>query len=311
MAEKVIFADLGISDDMFLSALSSEVERLHNRHTDSPKEFFPEDFVDEMDEARRTGSFIAEDAPLPEEIISSLYVNLLTEEGLPYYTTVLDRGLPKKHPFREWLYQWTAEEGRHAPTIRGWLHRTKQIDMHMVERSRMKMMINPDTPQPESFIESIVYPAFQEPATEISHRNTMRLLPTVHKIGKKALGAVVGDEKKHGLFYTDLTESALAVDPSRTVIAIYKQVVGFAMPGKSIPGFDEHKKTIEKAGIFGPVQLKKIYDDLITDKWKIWDKTGLDSQAEIARDYLREYLEKLGRAIEWSQRKRTEKFNKI
>ncbi len=299
--------ELGESNKKFFGELSGEIERLYHRHTEKPREFFPEDFVDEMDEAVRTGDFIPEDSPIQDEVISSLYVNLLTEEGLPYYTTVLDKDIPKKHPFKDWLHQWTAEEGRHAPTIRGWLHRTRQIDMQMVERSRMAMMINPDTPQPESFIEGIVYPAFQEPATEISHRNTMRLLPATHRIGKKALGFVVGDEVKHGDFYNDLTNYALQVDPSRTVIAIARQVKGFAMPGKSIPGFDEHKKTIENAGIFGAVQLKKIYDDLITEKWKLWEKDGLNPQAEAARDYLRKYLDKMGNAIRWTQEKRAEK----
>ena len=182
------------------------------------------------------------------------------------------------------------------------------MDMRMLERARMAMMAHPDTPQPASFIEGIVYPAFQEPATEVSHRNTMQRLPVgLHKIGRQALAAVSGDEKKHALFYTELTTSALQVDASSTIIAIARQVRDFAMPGKSIPGFKEHAEIIERAGIFGAPQLLAIYEERIDDTWDIWNRSGLSDDAERARDYLKNYLSKMHRVIEWAARKREEK----
>lgn len=282
---------------MFLDALGTDSERLLNRHNDSPKEFYPYDFVDQLDDSVRTGEFVYEDAKLPEEVKSSLYVNLLTEEGLPYYTSVIERDLPKGHAFREWVYSWTAEEGRHGPAISNWMHKIKQFDMYILEQARMAMMKFPQTPQPGSIIEAIVYPAFQEPATEVSHRNTMKLLPKVHKIGRSMLGSVIGDEVKHGLYYRDLTTAALEVSPSITIQAIAAQIKGFAMPGKSIPGFKIHKEIIENANIFGAVHLKKIYDDLTGKEWKIWDKVNLTPDGEKAREYLADYLERLQNII--------------
>lgn len=295
MAEKLILPTMQLieSDALFLDTLGAESERLLNRHNDSPKEFFPYDFVDQLDEAILSGEFVPDEDLLSEEVKSSLFVNLITEEGLPYYTSVIERGLPKDHAFREWLYTWTAEEGRHGPAISHWMHKIKQFDMHDLERARMAMMKSPDTPRPESFVEGLVYPAFQEPATEVSHRNTMRLLPQkAHKIGRAMLGMVAGDEKKHAMFYRDMTAAALEVNPSLTINAIAKQVRGFAMPGKSIPGFNEHAKTIEKATIFGPVQLKKIFDDL-TNEWNIWHKENLTPEGEQSREFLAYHLERL------------------
>ncbi|MBA2278872.1 acyl-ACP desaturase [Candidatus Saccharibacteria bacterium] len=281
MSERVVLP-LNESDQMFMAELSPEIERLLDQHIASPREFYPYDFVEEMDEAIKTGDYVPEDAPLSPIIIASLEVNLLTEDGLPYYTETLLRGLPKKHPFRDWIYRWTAEEGRHGPTIANWLNRTQQVDMRQLERDRMTMMTNPDTPQPGSFIEGIAYPAFQEPATEVSHRNTMRLLPSVHKIGKKALASVVGDEVKHGKFKDSLMEEALKVNPSLAIRAIARQMTGFRMPGLSIPGFKEKAAMIANAGIFDAKQLHSIFERLTT-KWKISERSGLTPEAEKAQ----------------------------
>jgi acyl-[acyl-carrier-protein] desaturase len=307
MAEKLILQDLSPSNEMFLSDLSTTIERLYNRHLEYPREFFPTDIADDMDEAILLGNFIPEEAPLSEAVKASLYVNYITEEGLPHYTSTLSRSIPKKHYIRDWVNQWTAEEGRHAPAISHYLRRTKQVDMHLLERARMAMVAHPDTPQPGSFVEALVYPAFQEPATEISHRNTMHLLPQAHKIGKRALGFVVGDEVKHGNFYVDLVSAAIELQPSFTIIAIAQQVKAFVMPGKSMPGFDEYKSVIEKAGIFGAPQLKKIYDELISEKWNIWDKTNLSAEANRARDFLADYLRRMDMMITWAAKKQEHK----
>ncbi len=297
MAEKLDLPSLSFSDEMFLGELAPEIDRLHNEHVTTKKEFYPYDFADEMDEAIRVGDFVPEEAPLPPELIDCLIVNLLTEEGLPQYTSTLLRGLPRKHAFRDWINRWTAEEGRHAPAIANWLHRTRQVNMHELERSRMAMMINPDTPQPESFIEGIVYPSIQEPATEISHRNAQRRLPASHKIGKRAIGSVVGDEVKHGIFYRELTISALHINPSLVVVGIARQIRDFAMPGKSIPGFEEKKKVIEESGFFGLSQLKEILDDLIHNRWKIDKVEGLDEQGEKAREFIFQRLGLMGKVL--------------
>jgi acyl-[acyl-carrier-protein] desaturase len=285
MAEKLILPDLAYTDEMFMNELSSEMERLTNQHNASPRVFVPAEIEEEIEQAIRDGHYSPEDEDIPSELTDALIVNLLTEDGLPYYTSALEHKAPRNHPFTNWVHQWTAEEGRHSPAIFAFIRHSRQVDMRWLESARMLTMAHPDTPQPGSLIEGIVYPAIQEPATEISHRNTINRLPDMHRrIGRKAISPVIGDENKHGIFYGSLAEAAYKFDTSATIIAIAKQIAGFAMPGKAIPGFDERKKAIDRADIFGMKQLRAIYSELLAKRWPIESATGLSSIAEKARD---------------------------
>lgn len=302
MAEKILIpdVDLAATNEMFFSELEDTTSTLLNRHLNTSRKFYPSDFVYSLSE--EDASDPNNELPIAAKV--SLLVNLVTEEGLPYYTSALENPIPKDHPFQYWLWKWTAEEGRHGPTIANYMTSTGQINMHLVEDARMAMMSKPDTPRPSSAIEGIVYPALQERATRISHSNTMLLLPRGHKIGKKAFGYVVGDEGRHEDFYTNLTTAALEINPSYTIIALAKQVKGFAMPGKSIPGFADYADIIDDAHIFGGQEMLGIYDTLITGVWDIWNKTGLTSDAEKARDYIRKYMDRMPELIAIKARRR-------
>lgn len=293
MAEKLILPELHPSDELFLHELSGRIGELASAHIDSEKEFIPRDFEDEIDQAVADGELDLSDekTQIPDAVKDALFINLLTEEGLPYYTSTIQSQIPLGHPIREWSHLWTADEGRHGPTISGFLHKTKQFSMRELERARMAMMRKPETPQPESFVESLIYPAIQEPATEISHRNTMKYLPKAHKIGRKALGFVVGDEIRHGKFYREATAAAIEINPSLTVIGIARQIRDFAMPGKSIPGFKDRAKAIEAADIFGLKQLRQIYEDLVVERLGVLQLENLTHAAEQAReDIVRRFL---------------------
>jgi acyl-[acyl-carrier-protein] desaturase len=285
MSEKVILPDLSHTDEMFLSELSGNMTNLLDRHNEKPKFYVPAEIEAEIEQAIRDGSYNPTEEAIPSEITDALIVNLLTEDGLPYYTSALEYRAPKGHPFRTWIHQWTAEEGRHSPAIYAFVKHSKQVDMRWLEVARMKTMSDPDTPQPSSLIEGIVYPSIQEPATEISHRNTINRLPETHRrIGRRAISPVVGDEVKHGNFYGDLSTAAFEFDTSTTIIAIARIIESFAMPGKAIPGFVDRKDAIERADIFGLKQLKEIYDKLFKERWPIERATNLSPVAEQARD---------------------------
>lgn len=287
MAETLTDYPLQDSDEMFLNELNDEIGRLYDRHNASPRTFVPSEIDDEIMQGISDEDYVPDVEAIPPEVTDALIVNVLTEDGLPYYTSALINKAPKRHPFRDWLHQWTAEEGRHSPAIMAFIHRSGQVDMRWLEAARMATNANPDTPQPSSFVEGIIYPAIQEPATEISHRNTVNRLPEAHRrMGRKAISPVIGDEVKHGLFYGDLSAAALEVNPSLTIIGIARQIKGFSMPGKSIPGFKEREKAIAAADIFSLRQLKGIYDSLFEKRWKIWDISNLTPDAERAREFI-------------------------
>jgi acyl-[acyl-carrier-protein] desaturase len=81
------------------------------------------------------------------------------------------------------------------------------------------------------------------------------------------------------------------------VRAIHRQVTEFQMPGVGIADFSAHAKAIARAGIYDfAVHHDKILKPIVVDHWAIESLTGLDADAERARDALLDYIERVGRA---------------
>lgn len=298
MANPNQLPELSSSDAMFLSELKSEVVRLYDRHTDKPRIFVPALLLEQIEQDISDGEYNPHDEIIAPEHLDALAVNLITEDGLPFYTSTLLNKSSKDHPFTDWVNLWTAEEGRHSPAIHAFLHRTGQMDMKWLEAQRMQANSHPDTPQPDSFIEGIVYTSIQEPATEISHRNTISQLPPGHRrVARRTISPVVGDEVKHGIFYGDLSAAAIEIDQSLVTIAIARQILGFRMPGLGMPGFAEKAQAIDKAGIFGPAQLLSIYDKLFEERWPIETFENLTPDAERARQLILRKHAQLGKLV--------------
>ncbi len=229
---------------------------------------------------------------------SSIYVNLLTEDNLPYYTHSLLAHAPKGHPIRDWNHQWTMEENRHAMVMRDWVHISRCIDPTLLEEGRRVQMGKGEVPEPESIAELISYVSFQERATQIAHRNTGAHLPKEDKIGRNVLALVAGDETKHYLFYRDLALAAFAIDPSTMMIAVAKQVSSFAMPGTGIPSFTRHAVRIAKEGIYGLGQYLKDVLDPVLGLWDVNHLAGLSEEAERARLDLDAVVAKITETVE-------------
>jgi acyl-[acyl-carrier-protein] desaturase len=282
-----------------LTEIAPDVERLFNRHLEAPRLWFPheqinwgqgEDFADHP--------WSAENYPLAPGVRSSIYVNLLTEDNLPYYTSELLLHAPEGHPIRDWNHQWTMEENRHAMVMRDWVHISRCINPTLLEDGRRVQMQKGEVPHPATFAELIAYVSFQERATQIAHRNTGAKLPKDDKIGRNVLALIAGDETKHYLFYRDLTLAAFAIDPSAMMIAVSKQVSTFAMPGTGIPSFTRHAVRIAKEGIYG---LGQYLGDVLTPVLSLWDiehLKGLTKEAEIARIDLVNVKAKIAESVE-------------
>ncbi len=161
------------------------------------------------------------ETPAPA-VRSALFVNLLTEDNLPYYSLTIDRIFRNDHPWREWTRRWTAEEMRHAMVIRDYVMVTRAIDPVALEKARMRQVSLGEVPEPPTVAAGLVYVTLQELATRIAHRNTGKHLGEPR--GYDLLGRVAADENLHHLFYRDLTSAALEVDPSSIVVAMADEV---------------------------------------------------------------------------------------
>jgi acyl-[acyl-carrier-protein] desaturase len=280
-------------DIALLDALTDETERLYNRHLESPRLWDPYMEI-EWGSGRsfKTDPWSEEDYPLSAGVRSAIYVNLLTEDNLPYYTSMLLQRAPDGHPLVQWSHQWTMEEDRHAMTMRDWVHVSRCIDPALLEEGRRVQMTLGRVPEPPSIAELIVYVALQERATQVAHRNTSARLSKEDTMGRRVLGLIAGDETKHYMFYRDLVASAYLIDPSRMMRATATVVAEFAMPGTGIPRFSRHAAAIAKEGIYG---LGQFTNEVVSTTLLSWDvrDVALSRDGEAARDDVRATLSAL------------------
>jgi acyl-[acyl-carrier-protein] desaturase len=293
-----------------LSELEPVVAKLYDRHLAQSKEWFPHELVPwSRGRDFEPGEQWEEDAAdLPTEVRSSLFVNILTEDNLPYYSRTISAVFGRKSAWGDWVHRWTAEEGRHAIVIRDYLTVTRAIDPVVLERARMAQVMCAAVPEPDTPHEGLVYVALQELATRIAHFNTGRVLKERDPVGYQIMKRVATDENHHHLFYRDLCSSALELDPSAMVRAILSQVRNFQMPGLGIADFSVHARAIARAGIYNfAVHHDQILKPIVIDHWGIASLTGLDADAERARDVLIGYIDRVGRAGRRQNERRAEK----
>lgn len=233
-------------------------------------------------------------AELRPEVASALYVNLLTEDNLPYYLRDVQRMFGSDSAYGEWTRRWTAEEGRHSIAIFGYLMTTRAIDPVELERARMVQVSKGEVPSPPDAAHGLVYLSLQELATRIAHRNTGKLVGD--PVGYEVMARVASDENLHYLFYRDLASAALEIDPSLMVLAMEHEVEHFAMPGTGIPGFDQHAAAIARAGIYDlALHHEQILVPVVLRHWKLDTIEGLSPEAEAARERVLRRIERVGK----------------
>jgi acyl-[acyl-carrier-protein] desaturase len=281
----------------FVAELEPTAARLLDRHLAQAKEWFPHELVPwgEGRDFEDGWQWTPDEAPLPEPVRSSLFVNLLTEDNLPYYFRTIEAMFGRESAWGEWSRRWTAEEGRHSIVIRDYLTVTRALDPVELERARMAQVSCGQVPEPETPHDGLVYVSLQELATRIAHHNTGKLLDDAR--GYEVMKRVASDENRHYLFYRDLSSAALEVDPSGMMLAIERQVREFEMPGTGIIDFETHAKAIAKAGIYDFLtHYEQILLPVVVRHWGVEKLEGLTPEAEEARKALMTRIERIGKA---------------
>jgi len=292
-----------VDEKALLNEIAPAAEKLLARHMGVAKEWFPHEFIP-YSRGRDFVSgeqWVAQDADfgdvgneMNKAVRTSLFVNLLTEDNLPYYTRDISSLFGNDSAFGEWGRNWTAEEGRHSIVIRDYLTVTRAVDPVALERARMQQVRGGQVPTPSSLFEALAYLTMQELATRIAHRNTGKMMKD--EIGTAIMSRVGNDENLHYLFYRDLTTAALEADPSSMVIGIEQAVRTFSMPGIGITDFDHMAREIARAGIYDlAIHHDQILEPVVIRHWKISEIEGLSAEAEQARVALIDRIERTGR----------------
>jgi acyl-[acyl-carrier-protein] desaturase len=280
-----------------LRDLQPLVESSLDRHLSAATEWFPHEFVP-YEEGRNylEHPWRASDSGLSDVARTALEVNLLTEDNLPYYHLLIWEMFGGDGAWAEWIRRWTAEEGRHSIVLRDFLTVTRGIDPVALERGRMDhVQRGYYADQITDPLDGLVYVTLQELATRIAHRNTGTFTedPRIEKLTAR----IAVDENLHYVFYRDVTSGALAMDPSAVVLAMCRQVLGFAMPGLEIPGFREKAIEIAAAGIYDlRIHHDQVLVPVLFKHWKLHELTGLSDEAKAARDEIVAFLGRLDEA---------------
>lgn len=292
----VTTSDNSRADRTLVEALEETAAGLLERHLATTREWFPHALIPWTSAVDYDDDYEWDpaDATVPPAVRSALFVNVLTEDNLPYYFRDIERMFGRDGAWGEWVRRWTAEEGRHGMVLNTYLQATRAVDPVDLERARMIQVQTGAVPEPPNAAEGLAYVSLQELATRISHFNTGGLLED--PVGRQIMRRVASDENLHFLFYRDAFSAIIEIDPSMAVMAIEKQTVNFAMPGVGIPGFNSHAKAIADAGIYDlAIHHDQILQPVIMRDWAVESIEGLSPEAEASRERLLKYISRVGK----------------
>jgi len=157
---------------------------------------------------------------------------------------------------------------------------------------------------------NFVYTSFQELATYISHNRVAKLAKDYgNKRLSKMCKIIAGDEMRHHHAYSEFVERIFTIDPSQMMMAFhYMMKQKITMPahflreskGKIGSAFEEFSNTAQRIGVYTATDYVDILQKLI-DRWDIGKITGLNEEAEKARDYLMKLPSRMYRISERMQ----------
>jgi acyl-[acyl-carrier-protein] desaturase len=243
---------------------------------------------------------------LSDELLVVLVGNMVTEEALPNYAVSLehiaaDPSGVSDAPWARWLRGWTAEENRHGDLLNAYLRLSGRVDMRSVEQTVHHLIRNGFTSRRSgNDYAGLVYAAFQERATRITHGNVGRLAAqqgeeNLSRICRK----IAGDEARHETFYTRIVAEVMERDPEGGVLAFRAMLKGtIDMPGRLMSDgkdpdlFDHYAVVSQRTGAYTVRSYAQIIGHLIK-AWGVADRS-LSGPAAKAQDYLCRQPERYG-----------------
>ena len=287
-------ADAALQSRM-LHELEPVVAENLERHIKAARDWYPHDYIPWS--KGRDFAFLGgedwspEQSELDQVAKTAMLVNLLTEDNLPSYHREISERFTRDAAWGEWVGRWTAEEGRHGVALRDYLVVTRGVDPVKLEELRMIHMTAGYDSGEKSMLRTLAYVSFQELATRVSHRNTGKA--TGDPLAEQLLARIAVDENLHMVFYRNLMAAAFDREPDATMEAIRDEVVGFEMPGATMPDYTRNAMTIAMAGIY---DLRLHHDEVVMPVlryWKVFERSDLSPRGEAAREELARFLEGL------------------
>ncbi|EFJ20422.1 hypothetical protein SELMODRAFT_418316 [Selaginella moellendorffii] len=226
-------------------------------------ELSSESFYDEVRELRERAE------SLPNDYFFCLVGNMITEEALPTYWTMLN------------TLDGTRDEISASPiSLPHWTSRLE------ANREDDPVLIGPGMdPQTENnpYL-GFIYTFFQERATAISHGNTAR--------HTTVCGLIAFDEKRHENAYTRIMEKLFEIDSEGAMLGLEDMMrKKISMPahlvydGQDKNLFEHFSLVAQRMGVYIAKDYAGILEHLVK-RWNIESITGLSARAQKAQNFV-------------------------
>jgi len=264
----------------------------------------PQDFLPDMTQDGWEGSVkeLREmAATIPDEILVVLIGDMVTEEALPTYQTLLntfegcdDPTGNSDSPWARWSRGWTSEENRHGDLLNKYLYLGGRCNMRSIEVTIQHLITSGFNPgaQKDPY-RGFVYTSFQERATKISHGNVGKL---ARQYGEKSLSRIcaqiAGDEGRHEKAYQKFTEEIISRDPDGLISVFGDMMRGqISMPAEEMSDgmnpnlYADFSDVAQASGVYTAIDYADIIQHLVK-RWDLETLEGLSSETEKEREYI-------------------------
>jgi acyl-[acyl-carrier-protein] desaturase len=281
-----------------------------------PQDFLPDpsspEWLDQVAEIQK------QTKDIPDAVMVALVGDMVTEEALPTYQTMLntldgtkDMTGADSSAWAKWTRAWTAEENRHGDLMNKYLWMTGRVNMRAVEKTIQYLIgsgMNPKTDNNPYL--GYLYTSFQERATKISHGNTALL---ADQGGDKQLAKIcrfiAADEGRHEVAYKKVVDKLFDLDPEGAMHCyedmMKKQIV---MPahlmydGENDNLWDDFSRTAESIGVYTAHDYADIMQHC-NDHWRIADRT-FKGDAGKSQEYILKLPDRIRKLAEMAEKRK-------
>mmetsp|Transcript_91009 Transcript_91009/g.136329 ORF Transcript_91009/g.136329 Transcript_91009/m.136329 type:complete len:410 (+) Transcript_91009:187-1416(+) len=282
-----------------------------------PQDYLPDlskdGWDDEVKELRKMANEV------PDEIMVVLVGDMVTEEALPTYQTLLntfegcdDPTGDTDTPWARWSRGWTSEENRHGDLLNKYLYLTGRTDMRSIEVTIQHLITNGFNPGAEKDpYRGFVYTSFQERATKISHANVGRLAGGYGDTNLRKISAkIAGDEGRHEKAYQIFCEEIIKRDADGLIMTFGDMMRGqIVMPAELMTDgvnpnlYTDFSEVAQRLEVYTALDYADIIRHLV-ERWDLENIEGLSSEAEKEREYLCKLPDRYRKLAERSMNKK-------
>jgi acyl-[acyl-carrier-protein] desaturase len=285
-----------------------------------PQDYLPdssqEDWLDRVAEIKEMN------ADMPDAVMVALVGDMVTEEALPTYQSMLntmdgisDQTGSDQTAWARWTRAWTAEENRHGDLLNKYLWCTGRVNMRAVEKTIQYLNgEGMDAGLDKNPNLGYVNTSFQERATKVSHGNTGKL---AKKCGDATMGKIcnliAADEGRHEKAYQMVVEKLFEIDPDGALMA-YENMMkkNIVMPaalmydGENNNLWDQFSGAAEKIGVYTAEDYAQIIE-FLNRRWELADRSFTKGTSLEAQEYLMTLPDRIRRLAKAAARRKAKK----